>query len=193
RLRGLTISPRTFRLVALANVIWLFVIVASGAAVRLTDSGLGCLDWPGCSAGSFVPKDGFHAFVEFSNRIVSRVAVFITLGTWIAALLTRSARPWVRWVTGTAFAGTLAEAPLGKITVDHNLNPWLVGTHFLLAVVVLALGVLVVLEAWSLRGDSVPRWVRAGGLLIALAAAGLVVTRVFPPAARPPSRRVPVP
>jgi len=193
RLRGLAISPRTFRLVALANVVWLFVIVASGAAVRLTDSGLGCLDWPGCSAGSFVPKDGFHAFVEFSNRIVSGVAVFVTLGTWVAALLTRSARPWVRWVTGAAFLGTLAEAPLGKITVDHNLNPWLVGTHLLLAIVVLGLGVLVVLEAWSLRGDSVPRWVRGGGLLIALAAAALIVTGVFATAAGPHSGSVAVP
>src|SRR5213078_3178535 len=74
RLRGITVSVRTFRRVALANVLWLFVIVASGASVRLTDSGLGCLDWPGCSAGAFVPKDGFHSFVEFSNRIVSGVA-----------------------------------------------------------------------------------------------------------------------
>jgi len=76
RLRGFTVSARAFRRVALANVLWLFVIVASGASVRLTDSGLGCLNWPGCTAGSFVPKNGFHSFVEFSNRIVSGVAVF---------------------------------------------------------------------------------------------------------------------
>ncbi|HEY2220389.1 MAG TPA: COX15/CtaA family protein [Gaiellaceae bacterium] len=193
RLRGFTISAGTFRRVALANVLWLLVIVASGASVRLTDSGLGCLDWPGCSAGAFVPKDGFHSFVEFSNRIVSGVAVFLTLATWVAALLTRSLRPWVRWVTGAAFAGTAAEAPLGKITVDHNLNPWLVGTHFLLALAVLALGVLVVLEAWSLRGDRVPVWIGAVGLLIGAACAVLVVTGTFVTAAGPHSGSVAVP
>ena len=193
RLRGLTISPRTFRRAALANVLWLFVIVASGASVRLTDSGLGCLDWPGCSAGSFVPKNGFHSFVEFSNRIVSGVAVFITLGTLVLALLTRSARPWVRWVAGAAFLGTAAEAPLGKITVDHNLNPWLVGTHFLLAILVLMLGVVVLLEAWGLRGEAVPMWVRRIGLLVGASCAVLVVTGTLATAAGPHSGSVAVP
>jgi len=169
------------------------VIVASGASVRLTASGLGCLDWPGCTAGAFVPKNGFHSFVEFSNRIVSGVAVFVTLGTWIVALLTRSARPWVRWVAGAAFVGTAAEAPLGKITVDHNLNPWLVGTHFLLALVVLMLGVLVLLEAVGVRGAVVPLWVRRVGLLVGAACAVLLVTRTFSTAAGPHSGSVAVP
>lgn len=193
RLRGLTTSARTFRRAALANVLWLFVIVASGASVRLTDSGLGCLDWPGCTAGAFVPKNGFHSFVEFSNRIVSGVAVFMTLGMWIVTLLTRSARPWVRWVAGAAFVGTAAEAPLGKITVDHNLNPWLVGTHFLLALVVLMLGVFVLLEAWGVRGDAVQPWVRRVGLLVGASCAVLVVTGTFATAAGPHSGSVAVP
>src|SRR6185437_16320706 len=101
---------------------------------------------------------------------------FLTLGTWIVALLTRSARPWVRWVAGIAFLGTAAEAPLGKITVDHNLNPWLVGAHFLLALVVLMLGMLVVLEAWGLRGESVPGYVRRAAIVIAVACAAMLVT-----------------
>jgi len=193
RLRGFTVSMRTFRRVALANVLWLFVIVASGASVRLTASGLGCLDWPGCSAGAFVPKDGFHSFVEFSNRIVSGVAVFVTLGAWLAALLTRSVRPWVRWVTGAAFVGTAAEAQLGKITVDHDLNPWLVASHFLLAILVLGLGVLVLLEAWGVRGDAVPSWVARAGLLLALACAVLVVTGTLATASGPHSGSVDVP
>jgi cytochrome c oxidase assembly protein subunit 15 len=99
----------------------------------------------------------------------------------------------VRWVAGAAFAGTAAEAPLGKITVDHNLNPWLVGTHFLLAIVVLALGVIVLLEAWGIRSDRVPAWVRGTGLLIACAAAALVVTGVFATAAGPHSGSIAVP
>ncbi len=53
----------------------------------------------------------------------------------------------MRWVAGGAFLGTVLQAPLGAITVYYHLNPWLVGTHFLLSLVVLALGVLVALEA----------------------------------------------
>ena len=66
-----------------------------------------------------------------------------------------SAPHWVRWVAGLAFAGTLAQAPLGMITIHYKLNPWLVGTHFLLSIVVLALGVLVALDAWDIRGEPV--------------------------------------
>jgi cytochrome c oxidase assembly protein subunit 15 len=193
RLRGLAVSAQTFRRVALANVVWLFVIVASGASVRLTGSGLGCRDWPGCSAGAFVPTNGFHSYVEFSNRIVSGIAVFITLATWVVALLTPSARRWVRWVAGLAFAGAAAEAPLGKITVDHNLNPWLVGTHFLLALFVLMLGVLVLVEAYGLRGEAVPLRVRQLGLLVGVACAALLVTGTLATAAGPHSGSVAVP
>ncbi len=71
RLRGLTISARTFRRVALANVLWLFVIVSSGATVRLTGSGLGCEHWPGCNAGTRIFPTGYHSYVEFSNRVTS--------------------------------------------------------------------------------------------------------------------------
>ena len=49
----------------------LVVIVASGATVRLTGSGLGCEHWPGCQAGDPFPKTGYHSFIEFSNRIVA--------------------------------------------------------------------------------------------------------------------------
>src|SRR5207247_4768543 len=103
---------------------------------------------------------GYHSYVEFSNRVISGIAVFVSLGTWLLALATPELRRWVRVAAGLAFAGTLAEAPLGAVTVKYHLNPWLVGSHFLLSLVVLALGVLVVVAAWGLEGDRVPSWVR---------------------------------
>ncbi len=192
RLRGLTISAQTFRRAALANVLWLFVIVSSGATVRLTGSGLGCEHWPGCNAGTRIFPTGYHSYVEFSNRVVSGVAVFVALGTWLLAF----ARPlpsWVRWVAGGSFVGTLAEAPLGAITVKYHLNPWLVGSHFLLSIVVLMLGILVLLEAWGIRGASVPLWVRRVGLVVGAACAVLVVTGTFSTAAGPHSGSIAVP
>jgi cytochrome c oxidase assembly protein subunit 15 len=193
RLRGLRLPAAAFRRIALGNVVMLFVIVTSGAFVRLTGSGLGCEHWPGCNAGTQIFPTTYHSYVEFSNRVISGVAVLATLATWLVAWLTPSLRSWVRWVAFGAFAGTLAEAPLGAITVKYHLNPWLVGTHFLLSLVVLALAVLAALEAWELRGDTVPPWVRRVGLVVAAAAAVLVVTGTFATAAGPHSGSVAVP
>jgi cytochrome c oxidase assembly protein subunit 15 len=192
RLRGFSVSLRTFRRVALANVLWLFVIVSSGAFVRLTGSGLGCEHWPGCNAGTRIFPTGYHSYVEFSNRVISGVAVFVVLVTWLLALAA-PLRRWVRVAAGLAFAGTLAEAPLGAVTVKYHLNPWLVGSHFLLSLAVLALGVLVLLEAWSVRGDRVPAWVRSTGLVVGLACIVLVVTGTFATASGPHSGSVAVP
>jgi cytochrome c oxidase assembly protein subunit 15 len=193
RLRGFTVSVQTFRRVALANVLWLFVIVASGATVRLTGSGLGCEHWPGCNAGTKVLPTSYHGYVEFSNRVISGVALFVALGTWLVARATPSLARWVRWIAGGAVVVTLAEIPLGKITVDHHLNPWLVGTHFLLSFALLALGLLMLLEAWDLRSDRVPLWLRCGGLLVAAACIVLVVTGTLATAAGPHSGSVAVP
>ena len=193
RLRGMAVSARTFRRVALANVLWLFVIVASGASVRLTGSGLGCEHWPGCNAGIEVYPTSYHGYIEFSNRIISGVAVLLTLATWLCSLLCHTLKPWVRWVAGLAFAGTLAEAPLGAITVKYDLNPWLVGTHFLLSLVVLCLGVIVLLEAYGVRGEILPVRLRQLGLVVAVACAGLLVTGALATAAGPHSGSVAVP
>jgi cytochrome c oxidase assembly protein subunit 15 len=191
--RSLRLPAAAFRRVSLGNVVMLFVIVTSGATVRLTGSGLGCEHWPGCNAGTRIFPTSYHSYVEFSNRLVSAVAVLATLATWLLALLTPSLRRWVRWVAFAIFAGTLAEAPLGAITVKYHLNPWLVGSHFLLSLVVLGLAVLVVLEAWELRSDAVPGWVRRVGLLVGLAGVVLVVTGTFANAAGPHSGSVAVP
>jgi cytochrome c oxidase assembly protein subunit 15 len=193
RLRGFTVSARTFRRVALANVLWLFVIVSSGATVRLTGSGLGCEHWPGCNAGTRIFPTGYHSYVEFSNRVVSGIAVFVTLATWLVALAVPSLPRWARRAAGLAFAGTLGEAPLGAVTVEYHLNPWLVGSHFLLSLAVLALGMLVLIEAWGLRGDDTPAWVRWGGLLVGAACAVLVVTGTIATASGPHSGSVAVP
>lgn len=193
RLRGLTVSARTFRRVATFNVFWLFVIVSTGATVRLTGSGLGCKHWPGCNAGAQVFPTSYHAYVEFTNRVISGVAVFVALAIWLLAIARPALPSWVRWITGAAFIGTLAEAPLGAITVEYKLNPWLVAAHFLLSIVILLFGILVLLEAWGVRGDAAPSWMRRGGLLVGFACAVLVVTGTLATAAGPHSGSIAVP
>src|SRR3954466_2623108 len=121
RLRGFSISSRARRLLTLANASMLVLIVATGATVRLTGSGLGCEHWPGCQPHHFEPRS-FHASIEFGNRMFSAVTIALTAATW-----------WfVRGrIAAVIFIGTLLQAPLGALTVHFHLNPYLVLSHFL--------------------------------------------------------------
>jgi cytochrome c oxidase assembly protein subunit 15 len=177
RRRTLAVSPEGFRRVALVTTIALVLIVATGATVRLTGSGLGCEHWPGCQAGDPLPKKGYHSYVEFSNRIVAFLTVVATLVLAVAAWRTRGLARWVKVLATVVFAGTLGQAPLGAVTVYYHLNPWLVISHLLLSLVVLGLGVLVLVEGSRLvRGGaaSLPALARAGGVAL-LAASGVLV------------------
>lgn len=187
RLRRLAVSVQTFRRLAIASALMLTLIVASGATVRLTGSGLGCRHWPGCTAGDPFPSAGHHSYIEFGNRVIASLVVITTLLAFAGALLLPSAVRWLRWVSGAVFAGTLGQAPLGAITVHYHLNPWLVLSHFVLSIAVLALAVLVVLEAFDVRGEPVSAGVRRLALAVAATLAALVVTGTFATAAGPHS------
>ena len=176
--RALTLSPASFRRVALAAVAMLVLIVASGATVRLTGSGLGCPHWPTCTATNPYPK-GYHSDIEFSNRVISAFAVLATLLLAAGAWRTRGLERRGKLLATAVFAGTLAQAPLGAITVYYDLNPYLVISHLLLSLTVLALGVLVLLEAARhVRGGGapLPALARAGGAALLAAVAVMVVS-----------------
>jgi heme a synthase len=172
------LGPVGFRRVAWWAVGCLVVIVATGATVRLTGSGLGCPHWPTCNSTHALPK-GYHSDIEFSNRGVSAVTVFSTLALALAAWRTRGLGRRGKWLATLVFAGTLAQAPLGAITVYYDLDPYLVLTHLLLSLTMLGAGVLTLLEASRLaRGvdSALPAIARAGGAVLLVAVAVLVVT-----------------
>jgi cytochrome c oxidase assembly protein subunit 15 len=173
-----TISPVVFRRVALAAVGALVLIVATGATVRLTGSGLGCPNWPTCTTQHALPR-GYHSDIEFSNRVVSAVTVFTTLALALAAWRTRGLGRRGRWLATAVFVGTLAQAPLGAITVYYDLNPYLVITHLLLSFALVSLAVLTLLEAARLvRGEAIalPGIARLGGLALVVAVVVLAVS-----------------
>jgi cytochrome c oxidase assembly protein subunit 15 len=175
RVRELALSAETFRRIAIVSAAMLVVIMATGATVRLTGSGLGCEHWPGCQEHHFEPRS-FHSFVEFGNRVVAFLTIVATLVTWIGARLAGAPRS-LRRLGLLTFLGTLAQAPLGAITIHYNLNPWLVLSHFLLSIVVLTLGVVLAVEATRMaRGDGIaePFWTRVGSLVVAVSAAVLI-------------------
>ncbi len=180
---ALTVSPLALRRVALFAVAMLVIIVASGATVRLTGSGLGCPEWPTCTTQHALPQT-YHSFIEFSNRIVSAITVFATLAVAAAAWRTPGLGRRLRWLATAVFVGTAAQAPLGAITVYYDLNPYLVISHLLLSFTVLALGVVTLLGASRLvRGGAapLPAIARLGGgallgAVVVLAVSGTVST-----------------
>jgi cytochrome c oxidase assembly protein subunit 15 len=172
----------------LAAVVALGLVVASGAFVRLTGSGLGCDNWPRCGSTPF-PAQDFHAIVEFGNRVVALGGILAALVAWLAARRVAGLGPWVRRTALAAFLGTVAQIPLGGLTVILDLHPLAVMSHFLLALVVVALSVVVALEAWShargLGAPVAPRWLRLVAVVGVVGCAAMVVTGAIATASGP--------
>ncbi len=132
----LDISPRRYAQVTLVALAALALIVLTGAAVRLTGSGLGCPDWPKCYGGTVPPLDT-HAVIEYGNRLLTG---FVGLAVIAASVLAWFRRPF-RW--HLAFFGALlpigvvCQAILGALVVKYHLAPGLVMGHFILSMLLL--------------------------------------------------------
>jgi heme a synthase len=134
----LRVSPRAFEHIAAAAVWALVLTVVSGAAVRLTGSGLGCPDWPNCTATHVVAPLQVHAWIEFGNRLINAAVSIAAVGALIAAVLRRPRRRDLTWLSVGLVVGLFAEVALGAVLVKEKLAPALVSVHFLLGLVFLA-------------------------------------------------------
>ena len=191
RIRSFEISPVRFVQVAWTNTVLLWLIVGTGAAVRLTDSGLGCSHWPGCERGAPLPEKNVHAFVEFGNRLVGGVVITVTLLTWLAARKTPGLPAWTRSPALAVLLGALAQAPLGYLAVASDLRWPVVMSHLLLSIALLAGAVVIGVEALGLRDGQappiVPLELRRLAILFTGAGFALVVSGTFATAAGPHS------
>jgi cytochrome c oxidase assembly protein subunit 15 len=133
------------RRILIANIVTQSGIVVTGAAVRLTGSGLGCPTWPECVDGSLVPTasqiEGWTKLVEFGNRTLTFLVGVVALAALIAVVRLRPRRPPLIALATISFLGVPGQAVLGGITVLTGLNPWSVGGHFLLSTVLIAASV----------------------------------------------------
>ncbi len=193
----LAVTPRQYRRLSYATLAALTLIVLSGAAVRLTGSGLGCPDWPKCY-GRALPPLSTHALIEFGNRGLSGLVGVLTV---VAAVLAFTRRPFRRDLAALAVLlplGVVAQAVLGGFTVREHLAPGFVMGHFALSMLILIAALLLAWRATYEPGsgplftDRVVAWsVRA---LIPLAAltifAGTAATAAGPHAGGSPGQRI---
>ncbi len=182
-------APEPFARLALVALALLWVIVPSGAVVRLTASGLGCPDWPLCNGG-VVPAQAGHELIEYSNRLLSGAVVAVAVLTWVVARRMPGAPAALRrWSAAIALASAL-QAPLGAVTVLTGLHPLAVGSHFLLSMIALACGTALALRARDWARGIERRWDRRRGplaVVVALSAAVVLVTGAVVTAAGPHS------
>jgi cytochrome c oxidase assembly protein subunit 15 len=179
---------RHFRALAFWAAASLYVIIITGALVRLTASGLGCESWPGCQEGAFFPAEDHHGFIEFGNRVFGAIPITLTLLAWVASR--RVASLFVQRIALATFLLTLVQAPIGLVVIATDLEPIAVVVHFTLALLALA-GALIVVLATVYRDQPVdeaaPGELRRAGLVLAAACLGLVVTGTLATAAGPHS------
>jgi cytochrome c oxidase assembly protein subunit 15 len=184
------LSPVWFLRLAALELFALWLIVTTGAAVRLTDSGLGCEHWPGCEAGHPLPAKDYHAFIEFGNRLVGGVTIVLTLVVALAAWWTPIGRG-ARRLAAALFIGTLSQAPLGYLAVQSDLRWPVVAAHLLLSMLLIAGAVvLAVLVLGRVGGESqplVPLELRRLGTAVAVTGLALLVSGALATAAGPHS------
>jgi cytochrome c oxidase assembly protein subunit 15 len=171
------VSPLLFRRLAVVAAVLLGLIVVSGAAVRLTSSGLGCPDWPRCTSTSLVAPATYHALIEFVNRVVtSVVGVFVGIVA-VASLLRTPRRRDLVWLSWALIGGFVGQAVVGGLSVLYKLSPGWVMAHFLLSMLLVWDGVVLVHRAhpdWVPRPPEVPRELLVLGRVL-VAVAGVVL------------------
>lgn len=128
-----SLTPAVFRWFAYAAFLSMIIIVLTGAAVRLTGSGLGCPDWPTCFHNKVAGSWSVHPLIEYANRMVTVTLVVLTGVTFVAAWLRAPRRRDLIVLSGLLVLGVVLDAVLGAFVVYTKLNPWLVAVHLLLS------------------------------------------------------------
>ncbi|MFJ6279029.1 COX15/CtaA family protein [Arthrobacter subterraneus] len=184
-----TVTPLV-RGLALASLVSQILIVVTGGAVRLTASGLGCPEWPRCTAESMVatPEMGMHGVIEFGNRLLTFVLTAIAIAMLVSLWNMRRTRRDLFIPAVVLLAGIPAQAVVGGITVLTQLNPWVVGWHFIISMILIVVATVLVNRARltdaETGADTEPRaapllrqlLVAAAGLVAAAVLLGVVVT-----------------
>lgn len=198
RLGRVTITAARYRVIALAALIALVAIVVTGAAVRLTGSGLGCDDWPACNNQRLIDVSSKHAAIEQVNRLFTGLVSAAVIAAVLGSVFRRPRRHDLIWLSAGLVAGVIGQAVLGGVTVLVDLHPLAVQGHMLLSLVLVATAVVLVQRAAQPDDGQLVRPVspeisrHVGGIAVLTAVAlvtGTVVTGAGPHAGDEDVRR----
>jgi cytochrome c oxidase assembly protein subunit 15 len=142
-----TLSPSQFRAVSIAALFAIGAIIVTGAAVRLTGSGLGCADWPACSSSKFIDVSSRHAAIEQVNRLFTGLVSVAVIAAVLGSLVREPRRKDLTLLSLGLVAGVLAQILLGGVTVLVDLHPAAVQGHMLLSLLLVANAVVLVRRA----------------------------------------------
>ncbi len=175
----------TVRGLAVASLVSQILIVVTGGAVRLTASGLGCPEWPRCTADSIVATQemGVHGAIEFGNRLLTFVLTAIAIAMLVSLWRMRKDRRDLFVPAIALLAGIPLQAVVGGISVWTQLNPWVVGWHFIISMGLITLATILVnrtrLSPEEVHAGNAPRATELLRQLLAAAAVLVAVTVVL--------------
>jgi cytochrome c oxidase assembly protein subunit 15 len=164
--------PEWIRFVRFSQMLWILTLITMvlGPYVRAEDAGLACPDWPLCF-GHVIPPYEYRVYLEFLHRVVAGFMGLVFLA-WLFYLISV---PTIRQTffkpAVLALLLLVLQIFLGRATVTELLNPCIVKSHLLNAILYLA----VILYIWK-RGRAViygsantmvlpPRWLQTTVLL----------------------------
>ncbi|CAB4888456.1 unannotated protein [freshwater metagenome] len=191
-------TPTTYRKISIAALVALCIIVVSGAAVRLSGSGLGCADWPNCSAEKFIDVSTTHGAIEQINRLFTGVVMIVVIAAVLGAMKRRPRRRDLTTIAVLIALGVPMQGLVGAIVVLTKLNPFANQQHFLLSMVLVGLGTVLVRRSGEADGGvraavvstATAAWVKGITVLTGLAlVTGTFVTGAGPHAGDEKAKR----
>src|SRR5215510_1598855 len=138
-MRRISLSPTAYRRITLVAAILLAIIIVTGGAVRLTDSGLGCpvgISCPSSQLQTHGPSST-HATIEHVNRLFTGLVSVAVILAVLGSLVRTPRRRDLTWLSWGLVGGVFAQAILGQLTVAFDLTPGFVMAHFLVSIVLL--------------------------------------------------------
>jgi cytochrome c oxidase assembly protein subunit 15 len=196
-----SLSSRAYLRIAQVALAVCVLNILSGATVRLTDSGLGCADWPNCTKSSVTPPLSFHPIMEFANRMVVALLVVVVAVAFLGAFRRAQRRKDLVFLSGGLVAGVIAEAGVGAVVVYSKLNPYIVMVHFLLGIALVGLAFALAIRAGRANAASTTKVSQKArrvalamvGVLVVALCAGTATTGAGPHAGGPGAKRIPIP
>ena len=183
------VTPRAYRRMTFVALVMVATIIVTGAAVRLSGSGLGCPDWPNCDRSTLVGVANSHQAIEQVNRLFTGLMMIALIVTVLSSLRRAPRRRDLTWLSVGLVVGVVAQGVVGGIVVRTHLHPAAVQLHYGLSIVIVTVAMILHRRAGEEAGPDgvvvhrptvsarVVRHVRATVVLLGLTLlAGTVVT-----------------